>query len=455
MKSLSKIIARYLTCAVVMFLVTLFLNFFLYVLCGFQTIRVAGHDAGNIRRLSEQLEETDGGIHMTEEGCQILDDAYEWAMLLDEQGHVIWNRNLPAHLNHPYTVTQTASFSKWYLDDYPVTEWITDYGLLVAAQPRGAIWKYNLRERVEVIRYLAFMVPITIGSNLFLLFLMVFVLGFRFYRSLRKLETGIEQLSEEKTVHLPEKGMTELLARQLNRTSDLLSGQREQLARRDDARAAWISAVSHDIRTPLSLIMGYASDLKEDPEMTGSRRHLAAIIEAQSLKIKRLIEDLNLVSRLEYDMQPLRPAALKPSRLLRTIVSDLCNQGLSDAHKIDLYVDPDVEQLTLNGDPALLTRAFSNLIQNSIRHNPQGCTVTVTAYPEADGVCFQISDDGCGIPKAVIQALTDTLPESEKAPHIMGLRIAWQIFRAHGWQMLFSDCRTIHILGHDSSGRES
>lgn len=452
MKSLSKIIGRYLFCAVLMLLITLFLNFFLYVVCGFQTIRTTNHSVSGIRRLSAELEEHDGEIRMSDAGYEVLADAWEWAMLLDDRGNVIWNWRLPGHLNHPYTVSDTASFSKWYLDDYPVSEWVTDYGLLVTAQPRGSIWKYNVKERAEVIRYLFFMIPITLGSNLFLLFVMVFFLGFRFYRSLRRLEVGIEQLSEEKTVCLPEKGMTELLARQLNRTSDLLSRQRERLARRDDARAAWISAVSHDIRTPLSLIMGYAADLNADPDLTEGQRRLAGIMEAQSLKIKRLIEDLNLTSRLEYDMQPLRSAPLKPARLLRAVVSEFYNQGLSEAHRIDLYIDPDVEQVTQNGDLPLLTRAFSNLIQNSIRHNPQGCTVTVTAYPEQDGICFQVSDDGCGIPEAVIQSLAGTLPESEKAPHVMGLRIAWQIFRAHGWDMIFSDCRTIHILAYGRSG---
>ena len=370
-------------------------------------------------------------------------------MLLDDNGAVIWDWHLPESLNHSYTVSDTASFSKWYLDDYPVTEWVTDHGLLVIAQPQGSVWKFNIKEREEVIRYIAFMIPITLSSNLILVFFIVLLLGFRFYRSLRVLAVGLEQLSEEKAVHLPEKGMTELLARQLNRTSDILTRQREHLEKRDDARAAWISGVSHDIRTPLSLIMGYAADLKRDASLSETQQHLAEVIEAQSLKIKQLIEDLNLTSRLEYDMQPLRPEEFHPSRLLRTVVSDFYNQGLSDHHLIDLYIDPDVEQITLSGDPSLLTRAFSNLIQNSIRHNPNGCTITVTAYPEKDGICFQVSDDGCGIPDVVIQALENRLSDTEKAPHIMGLRIVYQIFQAHGWKMLFTDNQTIHILGAD------
>lgn len=193
--------------------------------------------------------------------------------------------------------------------------------------------------------------------------------------------------------------------------------------------------------------MGYASDLKEDPSLPEEQQRLAERIAHQSLKIKRLIEDLNLTSRLEYEMQPLRITELKPARLLRTIVSDFYNQGLSDVHTIDLYMDPDVEQVVLSGDAALLTRSFSNLIGNSIRHNPDGCTVSVAAGLQSSGsVCFQISDDGCGIPDAVLQALTAAPAHTEKAPHIMGLRIACQIFRAHDWQVEFADANTVRIV---------
>ncbi len=450
MKSLSRILARYLLCAVLMLLITLFLNMFLYVMCGFRLIRSTNHSTSDIRRISDELETSNGNITLSGQGYEYLKAGYVWAMLLSDDGTVLWNWNLPAGLNHSYTVSETASFSRWYLDDYPVTEWVTDQGLLVLAQPRGSIWKYNVKERAEAIRYIAWMIPVTLFFNLFLVFFMVILFGLRFYRSLRVLAVGLEQLSEEKTIRLPEKGMTELLAGQLNRTSDILTRQRERLAKREEARISWINGVSHDIRTPLSLIMGYAADLKEDASLSEAQRHLAEVMEMQSLKIKRLIEDLNLTSRLEYDMQPLRLSKIHPAGLLRTVVSDFYNQGLSERHLIDLYTDPDVEQITLNGDQALLARAFSNLIHNSIRHNPDGCTVTVTAYPEKDGVCFQVSDDGCGIPDTVIKTLVNELPETEKAPHIMGLRIVYQIFQAHKWDMIFSDNRTIHILGTDN-----
>lgn len=457
MKSLSKIIARYLMTAVLIILVTLFLNLFLFVILAFQIVRSTNSLERTSREIAGELSVSDGQIVLSASGYEYLSSAYVWGMILNDAGQVIWEWQLPDHLNHAYTANDIARFSKWYLDDYPVTERVTEYGLLVVAYPRGTLWKYCVSDSVERIRVIMRMIPVSLGANLIFVFLLTLFFGSRFYHSLRGIAVGIQQLSEQKDIHLPERGMTELLARQLNQTSGILTAQREQLAKRDNARTSWISGVSHDIRTPLSLIMGYASAMKEDDSLSPQQQRQMEMIERQSLQIRQLIEDLNLTSRLEYDMQPLQIEAFKPARLLREIVSDFYNQGLGEHHLIDLYIDPALEQHTLSGDSKLLTRAFRNLIQNSIRHNPGGCTVTVTAYPTEKHICFQVSDNGCGIPENVIQALTGTLPDAgqqpssdiqakEKAPHIMGLRIARQVFHAHGWVMQFSDQRTIHIL---------
>lgn len=449
MKSLSKIFARYLMTAAAIILVTLFLNLVLYIFLAFDIIQSGNYWSNNSRAISEEFTLENGSPQLSRTGYEYLtQEEYSWAMLLDDSGHIIWEWQLPDNLRRDYTARDIARFSKWYLDDYPVVERLNDCGLLVIAKPPGTVWKYNVSDSTYRVKKSIQMIPITLGLNLLFVFILSLLMGYIFYRSLRGIAVGIEQLSKHQPIHLPEKGMTEMLARQLNLTSDTLTRQQAQLKRRDDARTTWISGVSHDIRTPLSLIMGHANAMKEDASLTDEQRRQAEIIEQQSLQIKHLIEDLNLVSKLEYAMQPLRVVDFPPSRLLRQIVTDFYNQGLSENHLIDLYIDPDVEQMILKGDTSLLTRALRNLIQNSIRHNPKGCTVTLTAYPRDDeeGVCFQVSDDGCGIPKNVILSLTGDLPDTEKAPHIMGLKIVWQIFRAHGWEMIFKDTQTIYIL---------
>ncbi|MBS6395960.1 MAG: HAMP domain-containing histidine kinase [Clostridiales bacterium] len=456
MKSLSKIFARYLATAVMIVLITLFFNLILYVVLAFRLIQSSDFTARNSREIAAELSSENGTVSLSDKGHTMLEQGYSFAMLLDDKGQILWRWQLPSELDHPYTARDIARFSRWYLDDYPVTERITDYGLLVIGQEKGSVWKYCVSESMDLIDQLPSTIALALLANLLFILLFALFLGFLFYRSLRVIAIGIERLSNQKAIRLPERGMTEILAKQLNLTSSVLESQKERLQKRDDARTSWISGVSHDIRTPLSLIMGYASTLTADPSLSGEQRRQAELIQQQSIQIKRLIEDLNLTSRLEYGMQPLRVSEFSPAALLRRLVTDFYNQGLSPSHVIDLYIDPETEHVLLTGDENLLERAFRNLIQNSIRHNPGGCSVTVTVKSFSDQILFQVSDDGCGIPDAVLQILEQEnhtaketphrKEDAEKAPHIMGLRIVLQIVRAHGWNLQFTDSHTIRIL---------
>lgn len=80
---------------------------------------------------------------------------YAWAMALDDDGSVIWQYDLPQNLNKHYTASEIASFSRWYLDDWPVFCWTADYGLFVAAVPRGSVWKYNICNNEQLMNAMA------------------------------------------------------------------------------------------------------------------------------------------------------------------------------------------------------------------------------------------------------------------------------------------------------------
>ena len=106
----------------------------------------------------------------------------------------------------------------------------------------------------------------------------------------------------------------------------------------------------------------------------------------------------------------------------------------------------------MDGDQALLSRAMNNLIGNSIRHNPAGCHITISAILLNDHVCSVcIRDSGAGIPEQVIQALEEktsasgtgrhTMHPASEQVHIMGLRIAKQIVLSHQGNFYFSTDR--------------
>ena len=130
---------------------------------------------------------------------------------------------------------------------------------------------------------------------------------------------SIKILSTGKPVNLSIRGELSEIADSVNQASRVLS-------RQNQARANWISGVSHDIRTPLSMIMGYAQRIASDRLASGNIQQEAEIIRAQSAKIKDLVQDLNLVSQLEYEMQPLHKESVRLSKLLRSYAADLLDR---------------------------------------------------------------------------------------------------------------------------------
>ena len=151
--------------------------------------------------------------------------------------------------------------------------------------------------------------------NIGVLLALVAAFGYMYYKKSKAVTEAIDMLAEGREVNIPEKGVTSDLAESINLTSDILKRQREIIERRDNARSEWIRGVSHDIRTPLSIVMGYAEVLADDDQLSEGNRKYAETIKEQSIKIRDLVEDLNLAMKLEYNKQPLRLSDFSPAAL--------------------------------------------------------------------------------------------------------------------------------------------
>lgn len=437
MHSLFKIFRKYIVTACFIAFLILFLNFSAYALF-FQHYRKYSLNTRDISQISKELSVSSNQITLSEHGLYLLKNQYVWAMLLDEQGNMIWNWNLPKDLPTSYSLTEVASFCKWYLKDYPVHVWDNENGLLVAGNRKNSVWKFGIEMPVFLIADTPHFILLVLITNVVLILLLSIFFGYRFYRSLMPVAKGIEDLSKQTRIALPERGITAELSKKLNETSSVLDNQNACLKKRDTARTNWISGVSHDIRTPLSMVMGYAESLESDISLDSEQRQQASIIKNQSIKIKKLIEDLNLTSKLEYNMQPLRMTNYSPATLLREIVASYYNNALSELYHINLEIEVSVEVIHLQGDIGLLSRAFSNILDNCIHHNENGCNITVIARYINNLFYLSIADDGKGIPSAVITNINQDQGSTENSPHIMGLRIVKQIILAHHGTFMIS-----------------
>ncbi len=493
MKSLFRIYRRYIFSAAWIALAVIGVN-----LAVFGAVSIWLNRMGAEERFSgsrAQLERISAGFsfdgqgNMTlgeEEGRLLEQSGCEFAFLLNDEGDRIWGWRIPEEIGEHFTAGEVAAFSRWYLEDYPVRVWNSGAGLLVLAQKKGSVGKYPVEISVQTLQNTPFMALALIAANLCLVLVFAVLAGYRLYCALRPVAWGLDRLAGQERITLPERGIAADLAARLNQVSRILEQQRQSLEQRDTARTEWISGVSHDIRTPLSMVMGYADQLENDPSLPEKARQEAGIIKAQSVKIKTLIEDLNLTSKLEYRMQPLRVEEYKPAALIRSVVVSCLNSGMREGYELETRIGEEVEGVTLRGDRALLERALQNLIGNSIRHNT-ACHIVVGAQVEertipaqrGEGkrffceIFFQrkffrkqvspgtrkalfaksglrhsqarsvrlcrisVRDDGCGIPLSVRQSL-EGKKEGGSAVHIMGLRIVMQIAAAHGGRIEFS-----------------
>ena len=406
-----------------------------------------GHPWETAEKAAENIRKTENGYVLSDEIMKLLEQEQAWAVYIDNRTlQVVWKTDsLPESVPLSYSASSIANLTQGYIDDYPTFTWGSENGLMVLGYPKDSFWKlmwpswdYNFIAGFPKILLCVLVVNIT------LFFFIYMVANSRLLKSVRPITNGIQSLPTGKPVHVKEKGLLSELAASINRTSEILQEQKMQIRKKETARANWIAGVSHDIRTPLSMVMGYADQLKEDASLTEEERRKASVIVKQSERMKNLINDLNLSSKLEYNMQPIHSSKENLVSIARTVVVDFINMDIDDGHPIEWETDESISVCMINADKDLIKRAISNLIQNSINHNENGCHIFVKVTKSDNACSVAVSDDGVGV-------TDDELKQLESAPHYMlcdentteqrhglGLLIVKQIALSHGGQTIIS-----------------
>lgn len=423
-KTAVKIFACFTVISAVVATILLVINFLGFAIIGSDVYETSPKRA--LEQISEALRETADGFALSDEqalpsGC--------WSILINADGDIVWEQDMPDDIPLHYSINDIAKMTRWFLNDYPVYVRTEETGLLVLGLPKNAVGKYDMNYSMEWFHTLPQRLLGILTLNLFLAAILAFIIGFSFYRRIRALTDGIGNLRQEKRVKLREKGIFKELAGNINATSAAVERKNAALSVRDQARLNWISGISHDIRTPLAVIMGNSQMLENSEQLSEEDRRSAAIITGQAMKIKKLVADLNLISSLEYDMQPAKRKPVRLCPLIRETVSDIINSGLPELYEIELNLQD--EKMTVLADESLLGRAVFNLINNSITHNQDGCKIRIRAYEDGETAQLLIADNGCGVPESVIENIS----KMPKTAHGLGLPMAYRIIAVHGGSM--------------------
>ena len=374
----------------------------------------------------------DGTGHLTVAGelAEMLEKNHAWAMVLDDTGTVIFQSQLPEELPRRYTTADVAKFSRWYLGDYPVYVQEHPQGLLVVGGEKGSQAKYYFSVNESYVRKLLVGLAAVFLTNIIVVVLLIWKNTRHIEKAVTPILRGIETVSSGQPINLPEKGELAEINRQLNKAGAFI-------AKKDSARADWISGVSHDVRTPLSVILGFAGQLEDNQTLPASAREQASYIRKQGERLRSLISDLNLTSKLEYSMQPLRMEKVYLVELARQVVCEFLDGGLEARYQIVFDSSQESETASVMGDEALLKRALYNLIQNSVIHNPKGCVISVSVARNETGITVMVSDDGIGVSTEKLEKLRATTNHLENTDerlnlrHGLGVLLVRQIVEAH------------------------
>ena len=370
-----------------------FLFFTDLLIVGIAAIRYHSVDYQYPQEILTHLSVNNGRYALDEQGANSLLKHGQFAMILGKDGNILWSVALPEELRKTYTLQDVAKFARYYLEDYPVHSYVFEQGLLVIGGEKDQVWKYTLEFDVNLLNYLAKIVPLLLLSNIVVL------------------------------VAVP----TRI--------------QKRRAKQREEERTEWIAGVSHDIRTPLAIVMGNAEMIAASTREEEVRQR-AKSIESQGIRLRRLVDNLNLSGKLEFGAGKFEKKKVRISRFLRKTLTEIMNQTEDDRYRFALEIEDSLQDSELCFNEDLVERAVMNLLHNAIRHNADGCKIEMRLYQDSKNhVLLKLSDTGKGVSKELLRRLNSRGYEWEfgTGQHGLGLKIVKQVADWHRWKLFFAN----------------
>jgi two-component system, OmpR family, sensor histidine kinase ResE len=212
-----------------------------------------------------------------------------------------------------------------------------------------------------------------------------------------------------------------------------------QERRLNKLREDFITNVTHELRTPISLLQGYSEAIIDDiADTVEAKNELAQIIHDESLRIGRLVNQLLDLARMEAGDTHLVIEDVDINPFLERIVRKF--QGLADDREIKLGLVNAVDKQTYRFAPDSLEQVLTNLIDNAITHTENAGSVQVTVSDDTEQLVISVKDSGSGIPEEDLPFVFERFYKADKSRtrktgktgNGLGLAIAKNIVQAHG-----------------------
>ncbi|WP_394176391.1 phosphate regulon sensor histidine kinase PhoR [Thalassotalea litorea] len=193
----------------------------------------------------------------------------------------------------------------------------------------------------------------------------------------------------------------------------LLARDVSQLHRVEKMRSDFVANVSHELKTPLTVVRGYMELIQEQTEDFSEQwLRTFSTIEQQVTRMDRLVEQLLILSRVEVNADIEIKAMVNIPEMMNTLIADARILNKDKQHKLLFDVD---ETLGLKGNESELKSAFANLLVNALNYTPDGGTIKVSWQRVGEHCVYQVSDTGVGIRSEDIPRLTERFYRVDKS----------------------------------------
>ena len=387
------------------------------------------------------IEEKDGGISVKQSGLERLDEYGLWVQIVDESGQEIFSHNKPDHYPDSYSMAELVALSDSqyenghtvFMGEAALSDRTVNY---VVGFPY-AIGKVMLYYNGENVARLSPFAKNVILFSACAVVLAAVVYAIWLSRKLSTIIGGIRDITGGSYKPMKETGIFSEVYGSLNKMDMEIRRSEQMQEETDRTRKEWIANITHDLKTPLSPVKGYAELLAEGRSLDlQTVQDYGKIISKNVNHMEKLMNDLKLTYQLEAGAFPFAPQETRIVRFLKELVIDIANDPAFSNRAIEF--ESGMQEMTVAVDPDLMRRAVGNIVINALVHNPLDTKVKIAVNNTPDS-CLSVSicDNGNGMDETELSGLwsrhyrgTNTKERPEGSG--LGLAIAKQIITLHG-----------------------
>lgn len=390
----------------------------------------------------EQIIFIDEKPQIKQDGIELLQENGIGMQILDQSGYEIYSYQKPGQAEDAYSHKELMHlYQTGRLENGKTTSFIG------AITHNGNDYTYILHYPVKISIVTMYLngerfaggktIIILIVGILFVVVLVSGIIyGFWTTRIRSRLTVSIREIATRSYLPVQNHGAFRDIYDSLNtlnteiKASDRLREQTEKM------RKEWIANITHDLKTPLSPIKGYAEILQEHGPKTEEQCERYALIMLKNIAyMETLIDDLKLTYQLENGMIPLKPQEQNFIRFLKELIIDILNNPEYEHRTI--HFETTEETVLFSFDQTLLTRAFQNLIINAFVHGDENTELTLQISISDTMLQIAVSDNGKGMTTEETDSLFQRYYRGTNTEHTpegtgLGLAIAKSIVELHG-----------------------